>query len=91
LASFLSVLDDRFTYVPLDVVVPGILEAGDLPDIAAAIAPRAVLIQAAVDGRNRPLTLAELKLKAAPRTSNATLREDSDPATVADWIVAHLR
>jgi hypothetical protein len=91
LASFLSVLDDRFTYVPLDVVVPGILEAGDLPDIAAAIAPRAVLIQAAVDGRNRPLTLAELKLKAAPRTSNATLREDPDPATVADWIVAHLR
>ena len=56
LASFLSVLEDRFAYVPMDVIVPGLLEAGDLPDIVAFIAPRPVLIQAAVDGRNRPLT-----------------------------------
>ncbi len=91
LASFLSVLDDRFTYVPLDVIVPGILEAGDLSDITAAIAPRPVLIQAAVDGRNRPLTLTELKGKAAPRTSNATIGDESDPAVLADWVIAHLR
>ena len=57
LASFLSVLDDQFTYVPLDVIVPGVLETGDIPDIAAGVAPRPILIQAAVDGRNRPLTL----------------------------------
>jgi hypothetical protein len=86
LASFLSVLDDRFLYVPLDVIVPGILEAGDLPDIAAAIAPRPVLVQAAVDGRNRPLTLEETKVKAAPVPPNATLREESDPGVTVDWI-----
>ena len=91
LASFLSVLDDRFAYVPLDVSVPGILEAGDLADIAAAIAPRPVLIQSAVDGRNRPLTMDEMKRKGAPASSNTTLREDSNPGIVAEWISAHLR
>jgi hypothetical protein len=91
LASFLSVLDDRFTYVPLDIVVPGILEAGDLPDMVAAISPRPVLIQAAVNGRNQPLTLPELKLKAAPRTSNTTLRHEANPDIAADWMLAQLK
>jgi hypothetical protein len=91
LASFLSVLDDRFTYVPLDVIVPGILETGDLPDIAAAISPRPVLIQAAVDGRNRPLALPELKLKASPGTPNATLVEEWNPGILSDWLVARFR
>lgn len=53
LASYLTVLSDRFTYVPQDVIVPGILEAGDIPDVAASIAPRAVLLEGCVDGRNR--------------------------------------
>jgi dienelactone hydrolase len=91
LASLLSVLDDRFAYVPLDVIVPGILEIGDLADISSAIAPRPVLIQAAVDGRNRPLTLGEMKLKAAPVSPNTTLAEDSDPGIVAGWLIAQLR
>jgi hypothetical protein len=55
LVSFLSVLEDRFCYVPLDVIVPGILEAGDIPDMLAALAPRPVRLQALVDGRNRPV------------------------------------
>ena len=55
LVSFASVLEDRFCYIPLDAVVPGILEIGDLPDVAAAIAPRPVLRQSLVDGRNRAL------------------------------------
>jgi hypothetical protein len=91
IASYLSVLEDRFTYVPLDIVVPGILEAADIADIASAIAPRPVLIQAPVDGRNRPLTLSELKVKAAPRSTNATLREDPTPAIIADWMLARLQ
>jgi pimeloyl-ACP methyl ester carboxylesterase len=53
LASYVSVLDDQFAYVPNDAIVPGILEAGDIPDIAAALAPRPVLIERPVDGRNR--------------------------------------
>jgi hypothetical protein len=51
--SFLSVLEDRFCYVPLDVIVPGILEAADVPDVIAALKPRPVLVDGSVDGRNR--------------------------------------
>jgi dienelactone hydrolase len=54
LTSFVSVLEDRFCYVPLDVIVPGILEAADIPDLVASLAPRPVLVEGSVDGRNRP-------------------------------------
>jgi cephalosporin-C deacetylase-like acetyl esterase len=43
LASYLSILDDQFAYVPNDIIVPSILEVGDINDIAAALAPRALL------------------------------------------------
>ena len=39
LVSYLSVLDDNFAYVPQDVIVPGILEVGDVADVASALAP----------------------------------------------------
>ena len=53
LASYLSLLDDSFTYVPGDVIVPGVLEAGDISDVVAALAPRGTLFDGMVDGRNR--------------------------------------
>ena len=52
LVSYMSVLSDRFTYVPQDVIVPGILEAGDISDVTASLAPRPVLVDESVDGRN---------------------------------------
>lgn len=52
IAGYQSVLKDRFCYIPYDVVVPGILTAGDLCDIAATIAPRPLRMEALVDGRN---------------------------------------
>jgi hypothetical protein len=74
LVSFLSVLESRFTYVPLEVIVPGILEAGDIPDLTRAFAPRPVLIAGAVDGRNQPVG-----------------DQESDPASVAAWLLNQLR
>ena len=53
LTGFLSVLEDRFAYVPGDVIVPGILDCGDIGDMTAALAPRPALLQELVDGRNR--------------------------------------
>ena len=53
LASYVSMLDDAFTYVPGDVIVPGILEVADVSDITAALSPRPMLLQKMVDGRNR--------------------------------------
>jgi len=37
------------------VIVPGILQAGDIPDLTAALAPRPVRLVGLVDGRNRPV------------------------------------
>ena len=53
LTSFLSILEDNFPYVPSDVIVPDSAEAGDLSDVAAALAPRPVLLTEMVDGKNR--------------------------------------
>ncbi len=53
LASYRSVLDDNFAYVPADIIVPGALEIGDLEDVVAALGPRPVLLNEKVDGRNR--------------------------------------
>jgi cephalosporin-C deacetylase-like acetyl esterase len=53
LVDYSSVLEDQFAYVPNDIIVPGILEVGDIPDIASALAPRPLFIQSLVDGRNR--------------------------------------
>jgi cephalosporin-C deacetylase-like acetyl esterase len=52
LASYLSVLEDAFTYVPLDDIVLGIVKAGDISDWVSAIAPRPVLLAGQVNGRN---------------------------------------
>jgi len=51
-AGYQSVLRDRFCYIPHDVVVPGALTAGDLCDVAAALAPRPLRLEKLVDGRN---------------------------------------
>jgi hypothetical protein len=53
LDSYLSILEDQFAYVPSDVIVPGILEAGDIGDVARALAPSPVLLENMRDGRNR--------------------------------------
>jgi hypothetical protein len=52
-ASFRSLLESQFLYVPHDSVVPGALTAGDVADIAAALVPRPLLVECPVDGLNR--------------------------------------
>ena len=66
LVSFASVLDDTYSYVPQDVIIPGILEAGDLPDVAAALAPRVLRLSALVDGLDRTVPEAALKQQLHP-------------------------
>lgn len=53
LTSFRSCLQGPFCYVPADVIVPGALTAGDLADVAAAVAPRSLRQDGPVDGMNR--------------------------------------
>ncbi len=53
LTGYQSLLQSPFCYVPHDVVVPGALTAGDLCDVAAALAPRPLRLEGLVDGLNR--------------------------------------
>jgi hypothetical protein len=66
LVGFASLLDGPACHVSLDVVAPQVLEAGDLADVTAALAPRPVRIEAAVDGRNRRATAERLQAVYAP-------------------------
>lgn len=53
LVSFQSLLGSQFLYVPHDVIVPGLLTAGDISNLAAALASRALQLADLVDGQNR--------------------------------------
>jgi hypothetical protein len=55
LVSFASVLENRHHYVPMDAVVPGILRAGDMADLAKALEASGVAVWAEDlrDGQNR--------------------------------------
>ena len=68
LPGYLSVLADAYCYVPHDAIVPGALTAGDLCDIAAALAPRPLRIEGLVDGRNRRLPDADVQRPSSQRS-----------------------
>ena len=61
LLGYRSVLESQFVYLPHDAVVPGALKAGDLCDIAAALAPRPLRIETPVNGLNRRVSAETLK------------------------------
>jgi cephalosporin-C deacetylase-like acetyl esterase len=98
LAAYSSVLEDQFAYVPNDVIVPGILEVADVADIAAALAPRPLLIENFVDGRNRVEGDAGLRerfaqvfqsCRAAP--SQLRVRSESQEPSLARWLAQQLK
>jgi len=98
LAAYSSVLEDQFAYVPNDVIVPGILEVADVADIAAALAPRPLLIENFVDGRNRVVQDAELHerfgrvfqaYRGAP--SQLRVRSESQEPSLAGWLTQELK
>jgi hypothetical protein len=59
--SWSAVVKARVTANQLASVVPGALEAYDLPDLAAAIAPRKLTIKNPVDPSGKPVAQAELE------------------------------
>ena len=59
--SWSAVARTAITYNQLTNVVPGALRVYDLPDLAAAIAPRTITIRNPVDPAGKPVTQAELE------------------------------
>jgi dienelactone hydrolase len=99
LASYLSLLDGPFLQVPHDAIVPGALTVGDLSDLVAALAPRAVWLEGLVDGLNRPVPAKKLDNVYAPAVgayqkaghlNQLTLEAAGEPTPqrVAAWFVA---
>ncbi len=94
LSSFEAVLASPFCYLPHDVVLPGVLTAGDLSDVAAALAPRPLRLNALVDGLNRrqPIeqTIKAYRLTASSYGEAAAERHFSitnDPPSIAKWLL----
>lgn len=98
LVSYLSVLDDNFAYVPQDVIVPGILQAGDVADVASALAPRPLLLQGMVNGRDQVVPIADLKSQLAPvyrmyansADSRLSVRPGENASQIAPWFLVQL-
>jgi dienelactone hydrolase len=97
LAGYLSLLDHSFVYVPFEEIIHGVLRVGDIADLAAAIAPRALRIERCVNGRNillNPIALETtfLPTREAYRESHASDRQtiQVDPSDVATWLVHQL-
>jgi dienelactone hydrolase len=87
LAGYLALLQDNFAYVPNDAIVPGILEKGDVADAVAAVAPRPVLLEAMVDGRNRVVPDTALRSWFAPQAGLETRAASGD---LALWLTKAL-
>jgi dienelactone hydrolase len=97
LASYESILEDAFAYVPADITVPGFLEAGDLPDVEAALAPKPMLLEDLIDGKNRLVPEHQLRDQLQPlynayreAPGNLSVRSGPGPSKVAEWLLAHL-
>jgi hypothetical protein len=82
--------------VPHDASVPGALTAGDLCDLAGALAPRPLHFERMVDHLNRHTAGAELRKAYAPAIQNyaatpraLTFAEHGSYA--AAWLLARLR
>jgi hypothetical protein len=98
LSGYLTVLESPFAYVPVEDVILGVLKAGDVPDIAAAIAPRPLLLDSLVDGRNilveeglleRTLGTTREAYDRAGAKDRLTLR--SEPREIGSWLATQLK
>jgi dienelactone hydrolase len=101
LTAYASLLESPFCYVPHDVMVPGVLGVGDLCDVAAALAPRALRMEALVEGLNRLATADRLAESFQPTraayggagaSERLTIEVERTPADgVAQWILTEIR
>lgn len=80
LVSFESILASPFAYVPGHVIVPDMLSAGDLSDIAASLPRIPMRLESPVDGRNRLV----------PQTALPSRFGVASGSTLAEWLAARL-
>jgi len=97
LVSFASILDSNFSYVPQDVIVPEILEVGDIADVAAALAPRALFVKGSVDGQDRLVSSSRLHQDLQPvydayqgaAAAGLSILAGEGPSGISAWFLEH--
>jgi len=99
LVGFQSALSSPFLYFPHDVVIPGVLSAGDLSALAGGLAPRPLALASLVDGLNRVVDAKDVEAAYARtrklyETANAggafVVGTEGAPA-LAQWLLATLK
>jgi hypothetical protein len=60
MTGFEPLLRGPFSYVPHEALIPGALTAGDLSDVAAALAPRPLRMENLVDGLDHSVEPVEM-------------------------------
>ncbi len=96
LVGYHSLLDSPFCYVPHDILVPDALTAGDLCDVAAALAPRPLRLDRLVDAHNRQVNvqaLARVYETAHVSSETTSIAPVAPPVAppVAQWLLQHLK
>lgn len=101
LAGYHTLLPSQFLFVPHEALVPGALTAGDLSDVAGALAPRPLRLEGLVDGLNRRVPAESLAKTLEPaRTPYQRAGADqrlqvevtvSPDAKLAAWLLQQVR
>ena len=87
LVSFRSVLDSHHVYIPHDAVIPGAIEAGDIPMLASVSGP--FYFSGLVTGENKPAL--GLKLYADQPGTKLSVKGTPDPKAAVRWLIRKLR
>jgi dienelactone hydrolase len=99
LASYRSLLEGPFLYIPHDTIEPGFLAQMDLDDLARRFAPRPLRMEGLIDGLNRTATEAAVKAsyprtnaayQTQPQSLHVAVRRSSD-AEIATWLTDVLK
>lgn len=96
LASYHGMLTHYAVHVPHDAAVPGTLKTGDVADLAASLAPRALRLESFVNHLNLPVSTADLKqtltvTQAAYGTSASQLTLGESNTPLATWFAEKLK
>ena len=96
LTSYHSVLTHFAVLIPHDASVPGALTAGDLCDLAGALAPRPLRFESMVDQQNRPMSTDDLRKAYAPAVQSYSRKADAltftgERSSAATWLVEQFK
>ena len=100
LIGYLSILEDNFTYVPSDIIVPEILKVGDISDICASLAPKPLLVEGCVDGRNfivkdeklqKEMDIVKKAYQKSGSYKNLIIKKDTEEPELISWLISQLK